>query len=246
MIRIPFDSEPTWLAEKLNHLSASEASIPVGQNPWGDIDTLYDIKIGDREPRDISEEPQIVFGKQSEPIGRAEFSLLFPEYRMDYHGYDILCHDKYPFISATLDAELTYQGAPRQLRSPTGYIGTLSDGDLGVWEYKTATVRCNDDLAKWDDRIPDYYFTQVLQQLFVTRWKFNILTAKIVRFDGRYVNGEWVDNPFPTIFTNNYIFFYADPMVRTEMVNVIQHGIRFWKCVQSRVRPDLIIKPLRF
>jgi len=230
MIRLPFDNQIAWLEEKRQHISASEISIVIGNNPWGNIDELYDIKVGLREPKYIGEEPQIIFGVEAEPIVRNEFSLIFKDrFQIEHHPYDILCHDNYPFISATLDGELT----------------DLRTGEYGVWECKTTTVRTNSDLIKWNGIIPPYYFSQICTQLFVTKWSFGILTAKIIHYGGRYENGQWIDDEFPTIHTRNYKFDTKNPVVKESILYVAQKGIAFWRCVQNRQRPPLGFKPLR-
>ncbi len=230
MIRLPFDNSIPWLAEKRNHISASEMSIVIGNNPWGNIDELYDVKVGLRTPKDIGEEPQIIFGIEAEPIIRNEFALIFKNrYRVEHHPYDILCHDNYPFISATLDGELT----------------DIATGERGVWECKTTTIRVNNDLMKWNGIIPSYYFSQICTQLFVTNWSFGILTAKIIHQSGHFNDGQWIDDEFPTIHTRNYKFLSQDPVVQESIAYVAQKGIAFWRCIQNRQRPPLVFKPLR-
>ena len=79
-------------------------------------------------------------------------------FELDYTGrfkvttapYDYLLTNRYPFIGATLDGYLEYiADEPWTLTSPTGFVGTIEKGDLGIYEGKTALVRSKEDFNAW-------------------------------------------------------------------------------------------------
>jgi len=229
MIRIPLSDEASWLAERLKHVTASEVSVILGENPWKTIDELWEEKTGLREPKDLSDKEQIQLGKAYEPIIRDEFSLLYKDrYDMEYHPYDILCHDEHPFISGTLDGELTDKRT----------------GERGVWEAKSTTVRSKEELQGWNHVIPRYYFSQVVAHLLITGWQFEILTAKIIYQSGLYVEDTWIPDEFNTIYTKNYLFRATNDVVAESMEYVRKRCCSFWlDHVLKRQRPATIILP---
>ena len=121
-------------------------------------------------------------------------------------------NDKYPFIFATLDGEIT---AP--------------DGARGILEIKTTTIQNRIQWDDWDDKIPDSYYVQILHHLAATGWDFAILKAYI-----RYhVDGE------VRVTIRHYRIDRKD--VQEEIDFLIQQESIFWEAVKQGRRPPLIL-----
>ncbi len=197
----------------------------MGLSPWVTVDELYDLKTGRTKQKDISNNPPVKYGIDAEPLIRDFVALDFPFLKVDYHGMDILHHDLYPFITATLDGELT---------------DTRFKNRRGVLEIKTGSYRNREDLEKWDNgEIPIYYFTQVCQQLAVTGWDFNLVAAKLTR---RPFKNEEVDFSLPESVWK-YVYFNKNwDNVKDSIQEVLRADIEFWNCVESGVRPPSILR----
>jgi predicted phage-related endonuclease len=79
-----------------------------------------------------------------------------------YFENNFWINDKIPFAHASLD----------------GWITEIATGAKGILEIKTVNIYNNNDLA-WKDRIPDYYYTQILHYMMITEFDFAILKARI-------------------------------------------------------------------
>lgn len=132
-------------------------------------------------PKDISDKPYVKYGTEAEPLIRRLFSLDFPEYQVLYHENRILRSVEYPFMQASLDGELTDQ-----------------EGRKGILEIKTTNIMNSAQWGKWDDRIPDNYYIQVLHYLLVTGYQFAVLRAHIRLRTGKETGGQ----PSATISLN--------------------------------------------
>lgn len=219
MLREKHDNLNDWLEARKGGIGASECAVVLGLSPWKTIDELYDEKIGLRPVKDISDNPAVKFGHAAEKHIRGLTQLdLANQYDFEYHPYDIIRHDEYPFIFATLDCEL--------LRK--------EDREKGVLEIKTGSFKNADDLAPWDAGLPNHYAAQGIQQLLCTGWKYNIFHARLKR-DG-YMES---DMGLPAIKTY-YRIMIADSM--TEYLDyVLKKLCDFWYCVQKQIRPKSLI-----
>jgi len=193
----------------------------MGLSPWVTTDELWDLKTRRTDQKDISNNPAVRYGIDAEPLIRDFVALDFPFLKVDYHGMDILHHDLYPFITATLDGELT---------------DTRFKNRKGVLEIKSGSYRNKEDLEKWDNgNIPIYYYTQVCQQLGVTGWQFALVAAKLTRRP--YTNDE-VDFDLPESVWK-YVYFSAnDENVKASIQEVLRADIEFWNCVRMGIRPS--------
>lgn len=221
MIREQINDRKTWLIRRLLGIGASDASTVLGINPWVSIDQLFNEKTGKAIPRDISESPAVKFGIQAEPLIRGLVALDLPGYILEYHPYDILHHDDYQYITATLDGEL---------------IDSQS-GERGLLEIKTGSFRSQRDIDDdWGTgQIPQHYFAQVCQQLAVTGYPFAIVAARLKRDPYRES-----DDGLPEI-----IWLYR--RIRAEDVQdsiqaVLAADIEFWRQVKQNDRPSTFIQ----
>lgn len=210
---IKIESRDEWLkARQKQGIGGSEAGCVLGMNKYQSNVELWELKTGKREAPDLSNNAAVQFGKFAEPLLRELFKQDYPEYSVDYHEFWMYVNDKFPFIFATLDGEIT---AP--------------DGSRGILEIKTTTIQNRSQWDDWDDRIPDSYYTQILHQLAATGWDFAILKAYI-----RYhVDGE------VRVTIRHYRIDRKD--VQEEIDFLIQQESLFWQAVQQDRRPPLIL-----
>lgn len=219
---------------------ASSASVSAGINPYKSAEELYMELVGLVETPDISEKERVVYGTEAEEPLRRLFELDFADrFKVTTAPYDYLMDDRYPFIGATLDGYLEYLAdEPWTLTSPTGFVGTISKGDLGIYEGKTALVRSRDDFNVWGVQAPDYYLAQGCQQLYVTRWRYWFVNAlvEVPRF--KKVDDGFEQLPFGEQKVVRHVYFMDDPVVRDSIGFVISKVVEMQKRVDLRIPPD--------
>lgn len=161
--RIQFDSMEEWLVNRKG-IGGSDASAILGLNPYKTNQELWMEKKGQMSPADISDKPYVKYGNDAEPLLRALFALDYPEYKVEYYDNNMIINKKYPWAHASLDGELM---------NP--------DGRRGILEIKTTNILQSMQWEKWDNRIPDNYYIQVLHYLLVTEYDFVVLKAQLKR-----------------------------------------------------------------
>ena len=152
------DSREEWLQHRSNYIGGSDASAILGMNPYRTNIELWQIKTGQLVPEDISEKPYVKYGTEAERYLRALFELDYQEYEVEYVENNMFLNEKYPFAHASLDGWLTDQ-----------------DGRKGILEIKTTNILQSMQKEKWNHRIPDNYYIQILHYLMVTEFDFAIL-----------------------------------------------------------------------
>lgn len=200
-----------WLKNR-NRIGGSDASAIVGMNPFMSNVELWNIKTGLTKQRDISEEPYVKYGTEAEHYLRELFKLDFPEYEVQYAENNMWTNDKYPFAHASLDGILIDQ-----------------DGRYGVWECKTTNILQSHQKEKWNQRIPDNYYIQVLHYLMVTEFDFAVLKAQL--------KSEFAGNVY--LQTKHYHIERSD--VEEDIKYLADAEAKFWDQVQNKVRPSLIL-----
>ena len=204
-------SREEWLQNR-QRLGGSDASAILGMNPYRTNIELWQIKTGQMVPEDISDKPYVKYGTEAEQHLRELFKLDFPEYQVFYEENNMWLNDKYPFAHASLDGWLLDQ-----------------EGRKGVWECKTTNILQSMQKEKWKDRIPDNYYIQLLHYLMVTEFDFAVLKAQLKS----EFNGEIY------IQTKHYKIERAEVQADIEYLESSER--EFWKQVQERKRPGLIL-----
>ena len=200
-----------WLKNRTK-IGGSDASAIVGLNPYLDNVTLWEIKTGKRQQEDISDKPYVKYGTNAEIHLREMFSLDFPQYKVEYVENNMFFNDKYPWAHASLDGWMTDQ-----------------DGRKGILEIKTTEILQSMQKEKWNQQIPDNYYIQILHYLMVTEFDFVVLKAQLKTvFDG-----------VPYLQTKHYIIERAE--VEEDIQYLAAEEKKFWKQVQERKRPALIL-----
>ena len=160
------ETREDWLANRGNHIGASEAGSVIGMGFMSKID-LWKIKTGKAKLKDLSANPAVAYGNRAEDALRQLFMAKHPELELEYRPYDFVFQSERPWLRATLDGELTDE-----------------DGDRGILEIKTATCISREDWAKWNGRVPDGYLCQLAHQFLATDYSFAYLFAELTGADG--------------------------------------------------------------
>lgn len=206
-------SREEWLQHRMNYIGGSDASAIIGMNPYRTNVELWQIKTGQLEPDDISDKPYVKYGTEAEEHLRALFALDFPQYKVDYAENNMWLNDELPFAHASLDGELT----------------EIETGRKGVLEIKTTNILQSMQKEKWNHRIPDNYYIQVLHYLMVTEFDFAVLVAQLKsEFDGELYKQ-----------TKHYKIERSEVQADIEFLQSSEKT--FWKQVQERKRPGLIL-----
>ena len=69
-----FENEQQWLKGRMNGIGGSDASAVVGMNPYKSNIDLFEEKIGRVMPKDISDKPCVIYGKNAEEYIRELFT----------------------------------------------------------------------------------------------------------------------------------------------------------------------------
>lgn len=208
---IQLASREEWLKHR-DRIGGSDASAILGMNPYRTNIELWQIKTGQMIPEDISDKPYVKYGTEAENHLRELFKLDFPEYQVMYEENNMFLNDKYPFGHASLDGRLIDQ-----------------DGRKGVWECKTTNILQSMQKEKWNHRIPDNYYIQLLHYLLITEFDFAVLKAQLkYEFDG-------------DVFLQTRHYKIERSEVQEDIDFLESAERKFWKQVQDRKRPDLIL-----
>ena len=208
-----------WLKNR-SRIGGSDASAVIGLNPYKTNVDLWMEKTGQVIPEDISDKPYVQYGTQAEMHLRGLFRLDFPQYKVEYVENNMFLNDKFPCAHASLDGWLE--------RTIIAHDGS-EVVQYGILEIKTTEILQSMQKEKWNQRIPDNYYIQILHYLMVTEFDFAVLKAQLKTvFDG-----------IPYLQTKHYLIERAD--VEADIQYLATEEMKFWKQVQERKRPALIL-----
>lgn len=230
--RLSNKSRTEWLEQRIKGIGGSDVSSIIGMNPYKSNVDLYREKLGLVNVKDISNLRAVKFGIDCEPYLRGMFIAEYGDYFNLYHNdHEILQNVEYPFMLASLDGEViatddidlpTYKSVENPLK--------IKKGMKGILECKTTTVLNSISKEKWNETIPDNYFTQCCYYLFVTGYDFVIVPA-LLRFDYK---GE-------ITYAIRFYGFMADEVLDDIKYVAIQ-TINFWNNnIVPEKEPNLII-----
>ena len=101
--------EQEWLEKRKSLLTASDVSTAIGHNEYQTASELWLVKTGRKQPKDLSKDEAVQYGKKNEARIRKEFAKKNEDWLdIDYHQYDIFISKKqgFEFLGATLDGEI--------------------------------------------------------------------------------------------------------------------------------------------
>lgn len=211
------DAREGWLQLREGGIGGSDAAAILGLKPGKTNRDLYLEKTTGKKGEDISGLPFVQYGIQAEAHIRALFALDFPEYEVTHHDHRVLRSKAHPFLLASLDGELT----------------DARDQRKGVLEIKTANILSKAQGQEWRGRIPANYYVQVLHYLLVTGWDFAVLCAHL-RYD--FGLGD------RSTSVRHYHIDRQD--VEADMAYLLEEETKFWRCVQERKMPPLVVAGL--
>ena len=208
-----FSNNAEWLMARKNRIGGSEASAIVGMNPYMTNVDLWELKTGKREPVDISNEPYVIYGHRAEECLRELFALDYPRYQLMYVENNMFFNDKYPFAHASLDS----------------WLVDKETGRKGVLEIKTTNILQSIQKEKWNHRIPDNYYIQVLHYLLVTEAEFSVLKAQL-KYD---YDGD--------IFLNTKHYMIERSNVEEDIEFLKEAEIKFYQHIKNDIKPNLVL-----
>jgi len=207
-------NSPEWLAFRKTGLGGSDAAAILGLSPFKTNVEVWEEKVGLREPEDISDKPEVKYGKKAEDLLVKLFALDYPQFKVRQNKKEVY---RRGFMFASLDGELT----------------EIETKERGLLENKTTEIHSATAFAKWNKQIPDYYYVQILHYLIVTGWSFAYCKGQIKQ---KGTNGEI------ELITRHYPYFRKDLLEDLKYLYLKEKG--FWGYVQRRERPPLILPPL--
>lgn len=175
-LRIKCKSREEWLARRsaLHGIGGSDCAAILGASPWKTVNDLWQEKTGQKQPKDVSNDPFVQKGVRLEKPLRELFKSVHPEYKVYHEPFDIWYQKERPWSFATLD----------------GRIRT-ADKKLGVLEIKTSTPNGSAGWAEWSEKIPTRYYLQCLHQVSCIDADFVILYACLFNRDSDYFIREY-------------------------------------------------------
>lgn len=209
---IQLTSREEWLKKRTSYVGGSEAAALVGKNPYMTNIDLYRIKTGQQAKENIDSKDYVIYGHNAEPHLRELFALDYPQYKVGYIDNNIWLNDRYPFAHASLDGWLTDQ-----------------DGRKGILEIKTTNILQSMQKEKWDHRIPDNYYCQVLWYMGVTEFDFAILKAQL-KYD---YDGD--------VFLTTKHYQIERSEVEEDINYLMQRGEAFAEYIKKGKEPPLVI-----
>lgn len=214
--QISFNDRKHWLDERAKRIGGSDASAIIGLNPYLSNVKLWQIKTGQLEQEDISDKDYVQYGIDAEQYLRELFKLDYPEYEVFYEENNMFLNDEYPFAHASLD----------------GWLIERDTGRKGIWECKTTNILQSMQKEKWNDRIPDNYYVQILHYLLVTGFDFAVLKAQLkYSFSGNIY-----------LQTKHYLIERSEVIEDIEYLRNAEE--EFWQNVRENRRPNLILPPI--
>lgn len=208
-------TEEQWHAERAKGLGGSDCSAIIGKNPYKTNIQLWEEKTGKRKPENISNKACVIYGNKAEAPIRELFALEHPQYEVFYKSYDLRIHPDYEFLRASLDGDLT----------------EIETGRKGILEIKTTNILQSMQKEKWDGKIPDNYFCQVLHNMFVRVSEFGVVSARLLT--------KW-DKELRAIEKRYHV--ERDEIIDS-MNYLIEKEIKFWEYNVLRDIPPALILP---
>lgn len=204
-------NSPEWLEFRKTGIGGSDAAAILGLSPFKTNVEVWEEKVGLRVPDDISDSPQVKYGKEAEDLLLKLFALDYPQYEVKSIKNIVY---KRGFMFASLDGELTNR----------------ETGEEGIYEGKTTEIHSAMGFAKWNKQIPDYYYVQILHYFIVTARNFAYCKAQIKQ-TGQ--NGE------VELITRHYPYLRKDLLEDLKYLYLKEK--EFWGYVEKKQRPPLIL-----
>lgn len=203
-------NSPEWLSFRRTGIGGSDAAAILGKSHFKTNVKVWEEKTGLIEPDDISDKEQVKYGKAVEDLLLQMFALDNPEYEVISNKKIVY---RRGFMFASLDGELVEKAT----------------GELGIYEGKTAEIHKKIELEKWNKRVPDYYYVQILHYLIVTGRSFVVLKVQL----------KLLYTEEKTTMTKQYRFNRKDLL--NDLAYLYRKEAAFWDSVIAGVKPPRIL-----
>ena len=155
-------SDSDW--HKARKLSSTRASAILGSNPYVSNVDVWELLMGYRKEKDISDNANVQFGLDAEKHIRALFRLeskdTYEVIEPETHRV-VYAHKEKPYLTCSTD----------------GFALDKSNNELGVMEIKTTNILSSVHRESWKDGIPQNYYVQLIDEIMVTGLDFGLLIA---------------------------------------------------------------------
>ena len=160
-VRKRYPNREKWLEGRHGGIGASECAAVLGISPFQSNVDVWAEKTGRVTAKDLSGNEAVAYGVRMESAMRCMFAAEHPEIALEYHQYDILFQSDLPWITATLDGELT--------ETATGfdfcilYAKLVSrDGDSSLRAYPFNREDAAEDMAYIVERETEFWKNNVI------------------------------------------------------------------------------------
>lgn len=211
-LRIKCKTREEWLSKRNIGIGASESAAIIGQSPWMTTNDLWNLKVGNTQPKDMSDNEAVQTGVRMEKPLRELFKSVHPELKVSYYPFDMLYLEEYPFMFSTLDGEFSVRGSHGRIK--------------GVLEIKTASPSSKQAWDKWKEQIPPNYYAQITWQLACTEYDYAILFACLFLQEGDFQ-------------IRQYEFHRKDMLDDIEYMR--KKATEFWQSVKNRTLPPMTL-----
>lgn len=220
------DNHDDWLKLRQSGIGGSEVASILGLNPYMNNQELWSYKVGLAQREDISDKPYVKYGHDAEPHLRNLFALDYPRFDVQYVDNVVLSNRTYPFIRY----------------SPDGLIFDKKTGLKGIFECKTTNILQSMAKEKWNHKVPDNYYCQILQGLLVTGFDFVVLRAQL-NYNNAKMDFQTLDNEkggYKQI--RDYVFYRSDRQVSDDIQLLLNKEYVFYTHnVMKMIEPSLIL-----
>lgn len=150
-MKITFNNEQEWLEARKGKITSTLASAIIGLNPYMTSFEAWEILVGIKEPKDISDKPYVKYGKNAEEHIRQLFLLNHPDLELiEDDKYTLYVDDEYPFLAASGDGMYKYIDSEKK----------------GSIEIKTTEILSSSQRESWRNNcIPTNYLSQVYMEI---------------------------------------------------------------------------------
>lgn len=213
-----------WLKARGHTIGGSDASAVVGLNPYKSNVELWLEKTGQVIPEDIGDKLYVKYGTEAELHLRELFKLDFPQYQVFYEENNLFLNDKYPWGHYSADGWLEIEEEIK-----TDDSSSAITKRKGILEIKTTEILQSMQKEKWNEQIPNNYYTQILHGLLIMEADFAVLKAQL----------KTVFSGVPYLQTKHY--FIERSEVEEDIQYLAQEEKRFWDYKLSGKQPPLLL-----
>ena len=226
--RLQCKDEQEWLEKRKLGIGGSSCSSIIGMNPYQTNVEYWRIKVGLQASKDLSNNKNVIYGKNAEELVREFVKLDYKDILDIYHSeYELLIREDKPFIRSSLDGEI------KVLQDCIIDGKQLKRGMKGILEIKTTEPLRSVSLESWKgDNVPTNYHCQRLHYLLTTDYDFHLFRCDFRAF--------YKDTQTWKHWTKDYCILKDE--VKDQLDYLEEEETRFWNDnIIGNKEPNLII-----